>query len=152
MFKKVLLWLTFGVILAPSMALAGPIEEAKGFVQVGKDALDKAEKLRDNKKKLELLIAGLAEYARAYGVITSRKLENDAPDLLQEISDRIKELNERPEVIEHSQEVRTKAITALEEGRLVDAYDRFNELRYIDPRKWTVDYAVTIIGQRMEGG
>ncbi|MCB9541753.1 MAG: hypothetical protein R3F65_18240 [bacterium] len=152
MFKKALLWLAFGVVLAAPPAFAGPIEDAKAFVKEGQDALDKAEKTRNDKKKLELLIAGLAEYARAYSVITSRKLENDAPDLLQEISDRIKEINERPEVVARSQEVRQKAIAALEEGRLVDAYDRFSELRYIDPRKWTVNYALAIIGQRMEGG
>lgn len=152
MIKRVLLWLTLGVVSAPLAVFAGPIEDAENFVKEGQTALDKAEKTRNKKKQLDLVISGLAEYARAYSVITSRKLENDAPDLLQQISDRIKEINERPEVVERSQEVRAKAIAAIEEGRLVDAYDRFSELRYIDPRKWTVNYALAIIGQRMEGG
>lgn len=152
MIKRVLLWLTLGVVSAPLAVSAGPIEDAQNFVKEGQAALDKAEKTRNKKKQLDLVVSGLAEYARAYSVITSRKLENDAPDLLQQISDRIKEINERPEVVERSQEVRAKAIAAIEEGRLVDAYDRFSELRYIDPRKWTVNYALAIIGQRMEGG
>lgn len=152
MIKRVLLWLTLGVVSAPLAVFAGPIEDAQNFVKEGQAALDKAEKTRNKKKQLDLVISGLAEYARAYSVITSRKLENDAPDLLQRISDRIKDINERPEVVERSQEVRAKAIAAIEEGRLVDAYDRFSELRYIDPRKWTVNYALAIIGQRMEGG
>lgn len=150
--KRVLLWLTLGALLAPLPAFAGPIEDARAFVDKGREQLDKAEKTRNKKKKLEMLVGGLREYARAYIIITSRKLENDAPDLLQEISDRIKEANERPEVVERNDELRAEAIAATEEGRLTDAYDRFNELRFIDPRKWTINYALTVIGQRMEGG
>ncbi len=150
--KRVLMWLTLGALLAPLPAFAGPIEDAREFVDKGRKQLDKAEKTRRKSKKLDLLVEGLKEYARAYIIITSRKLENDAPDLLQEISDRIKEANERPEVVERSDELRAEAIAATEEGRLTDAYDRFNELRFIDPRKWTINYALTVIGQRMEGG
>lgn len=146
------MWLTLGALLAPMPAFAGPIEDAREFVDKGRAQLDKAEKTRRKSKKLDLLVEGLKEYARAYIIITSRKLENDAPDLLQEISDRIKEANERPEVVERSDELRAEAIAATEEGRLTDAYDRFNELRFIDPRKWTINYALTVIGQRMEGG
>lgn len=150
--KRVLIWLTLGALLAPLPAFAGPIEDARGFVETGRDKLDQAKKTRNKKKKLDLLVEGLREYARAYIVITSRKLENDAPDLLQEISDQIKEANEMPEIVERSDELRAEAISATEEGRLTDAYDRFNELRFIDPRKWTINYALSVIGQRMEGG
>lgn len=150
--KRVLMWLTLGALLAPLPAFAGPIEDARQFVDKGREQLDKAEKTRNKKKKLDLMVGGLREYARAYVIITSRKLENDAPDLLQEISDRIKEVNETPEMVERSDELRAEAIAATEEGRLTDAYDRFNELRFIDPRKWTINYALTVIGQRMEGG
>lgn len=150
--KRVLMWLTLGALLAPLPAFAGPIEDARSFVDKGRKQLDKAEKTRRKAKKLDLMIGGLREYARAYVIITSRKLENDAPDLLQEISDRIKEVNEKPEVVEKSDTLRAEAIAATEEGRLTDAYDRFNELRFIDPRKWTINYALTVIGQRMEGG
>ena len=152
MLKRVLMWLTVGALLAPLPAFAGPIEDARQFVDKGRGQLDKAAKTRKKKKKLDLLIGGLREYARAYVIITSRKLENDAPDLLQEISDRIKEVNEKPEVVERTDQLRAEAIAATEEGRLTDAYDRFNELRFIDPRKWTINYALTVIGQRMEGG
>lgn len=150
--KRVLMWLTIGALLAPVTAFAGPIEDAKNFAEEGQKQLDKAKKTRNKKKKLELLVGGLREYARAYVIITSRKLENDAPDLLQQISDSIKEANELPEVVERSDELRAEAIAATEEGRLTDAYDRFNELRFIDPRKWTINYALTVISQRMEGG
>lgn len=149
--KRVLMWLMIGALVAPVTAFAGPIEDARSSVEEGRAQFDKAKKTRKKKKKLELLVGGLRDYARAYIVITSRKLENDAPDLLQEISDQIKEANELPDIVKRRDELRAEAIAATEEGRLTDAYDRFNELRFIDPRKWTINYALTVIGQRMEG-
>lgn len=148
---RVLVWLTLAALAAPLYAFAGPIEDARAFVKKGQEHLGKAKKKR-GKKKSALLADGLKEYARAYIVITTRNLENDAPDLLQEISDQIKELNEKPEIIERRQTLMTEAVTATEEARMTDAYDRFAELRFIDPRKWTINYALTVIGQRMEGG
>ncbi len=45
-----------------------------------------------------------------------------------------------------------KAIAAAETGKLTEAYDHLASLRDLDPREWTVEYALTVIGQRMEGG
>lgn len=150
--RRVIPWLLAAALSTPVIAWAdGPIDEAKAIVAEGRELLEKAEQTR-GKKKPVMLAEGLRKYARAYLLITSRKLENDAPDLLQEISDKIKQVNEVPEIVSMRQELQTKAIVATEEGRLTEAYDHFASLRDIDPRKWTVEYALTVIGQRMEGG
>jgi hypothetical protein len=61
----------------------------------GRTLLDDAAKARAE-KKAEMLTQGLKKYARAYLLITGRKLQNDAPDLLQEIGNRIARPMVRP--------------------------------------------------------
>ncbi len=120
------------------------------MVDEGKAILAKAAKTRRNKSKL--LAEGLKKYARAYLLLTGRNLQNDAPDLLQEIGDKIAETNTLPEVVEMRRSLLTKAIDAAIAGKLTEAYDHLASLRDLDPREWTVEYALAVIGQRMEGG
>lgn len=148
-------WVSRGLLVlamaAPAAAWAGPVEDARSLADEGKEILEKADKARANKKPL-MLAEGLRKYARAYLLLTSRKLENDAPDLLQSISDAIKDTNALPEVAQMRRELLGKAIAAAETGKLTEAYDHLASLRDLDPREWTVEYALTVIGQRMEGG
>ncbi len=148
-------WVSRGLLVlamvAPGAAWAGPVEDARSLADEGKEILEKADKARANKKPL-MLAEGLRKYARAYLLLTSRKLENDAPDLLQSISDAIKDTNALPEVAQMRRELLGKAIAAAETGKLTEAYDHLASLRDLDPREWTVEYALTVIGQRMEGG
>lgn len=148
-------WVSRGLLVlamvAPGAAWAGPVEDARSLADEGKEILEKADKARANKKPL-MLAEGLRKYARAYLLLTSRKLENDAPDLLQSISDAIKDTNALPEVAQMRRELLGKAIAAAETGKLTEAYDHLANLRDLDPREWTVEYALTVIGQRMEGG
>ncbi len=137
-------------LLAPQAAFAGPVEDARQMVEEGKAILGKAERARRNKG--EMLAEGLKKYARAWLLLTGRKLQNDAPDLLQEIGDKIAETNGQPEVIAMRQDLLTKAIDAAVAGKLTEAYDNLASLRDLDPREWTVEYALGVIGQRMEGG
>ncbi len=139
------------LLMLPARGLAGPVEDARALANEGQDILEKAGKARGDKKPL-MLAEGLRKYARAYLLLTSRKLENDAPDLLQEISDHIKDTNGMPEVSTMRRDLLAKAIDAAEEGKLTESYDHLASLRDLDPREWTVDYALTVIGQRMEGG
>ena len=44
----------------------------------------------------------------------------------------------------------TKAMDATIEGRLTEAYDHLASLRDLDPRDLTVEYAMSVIGQRMK--
>jgi hypothetical protein len=151
--KRGRLWgwaLMLTLATAPAVAAAGPVEEARAVVEQGRKILAKAKK-RSRKRPL-LLAEGLRKYANAYLLITRRKLENDAPDLLQEISDTIKATNELPEVELMRQEFLKKAIDAVEAGELTQAYDHLASLRDLDPRSWEVEFALTVIGQRMEGG
>ncbi|MCA9558152.1 MAG: hypothetical protein H6704_21310 [Myxococcales bacterium] len=148
-------WVSRGLLVlamvAPAAGWAGPVEDARSLADEGKEILEKADKARANKKPL-MLAEGLRKYARAYLLLTSRKLENDAPDLLQSISDAIKDTNALPEVAQMRRELLGKAIEAAETGKLTEAYDHLASLRDLDPREWTVEYALTVIGQRMEGG
>jgi hypothetical protein len=148
-------WVSRGLLVlamvAPATGWAGPVEDARSLADEGKEILEKADKARANKKPL-MLAEGLRKYARAYLLLTSRKLENDAPDLLQSISDAIKDTNAQPEVAQMRRELLGKAIAAAETGKLTEAYDHLASLRDLDPREWTVEYALTVIGQRMEGG
>lgn len=137
--------------LGISPAFAGtPIEEARQMVDDGKKLLDDADKAKRDKGAM--LAEGLKKYARAYLLITGRKLQNDAPDLLQEISDQIARVNAMPEVTVMRQELLAKAVDAATGGKLTEAYDHLANLRDLDPREWTVTYALEVIGQNMEGG
>jgi hypothetical protein len=143
--------LVLGVgIAAPGrVAFAGPVEDAKAMADEGRTLLDDAAKARAE-KKAEMLSQGLKKYARAYLLITGRKLQNDAPDLLQEIGNRIAQANGAPEIARLRQELLGKALQASIDGKLTDAYDHLASLRDLDPRDLTVEYAMSVIGQRMK--
>ena len=115
----------------------------------GRALLDDAAKARAD-KKAEMLSQGLKKYARAYLLITGRKLQNDAPDLLQEIGNRIAQANGAPEIARLRQDLLGKAVQASVDGKLTDAYDHLASLRDLDPRDLTVEYAMSVIGQRMK--
>lgn len=138
-------------LFAPSVVVADPLDDAKSMAAEGKTALEKAVKARPA-NKATLLAEGLKKYSRAYLLLTRRKLQNDAPDLLQEISDQIAQANALPEVAAMRRDLLKKAIDASVDGQLTQAYDQLAALRELDPREWTVEYALTVIGQRMEGG
>jgi len=138
------------LLLTPLTALAGPVEDARMMVDEGSKILAKAKRTR--RKKAERLADGLKRYARAWLLITGRKLQNDAPDLLKEIGDTIAETNTLPEVVEMRRSLLTRAIDATAEGKLTEAYDLLANLRDLDPRQRSIDYALRVIGQRMEGG
>lgn len=144
---RVALFLTLTLAL-PAPALAGPVEEAQAMASEGKDLLEGAAKAKGD-KRLEQIASGLRRYARAYLIITERKLHNDAPDLLKDVTARIESANALPEVAALRQTLLSKALTATIEGRLTEAYDQFASLRDLDPRDATVEYALTVVGQRM---
>lgn len=144
---RVALGLTISLALA-GPAFAGPVEDAQGMANEGKVLLEGAAKARGD-KKTEQVANGLRRYARAYLLITERKLHNDAPDLLKDITAHIESANALPEVLALRQTLLNKALTATIEGRLTEAYDQFASLRDLDPRDATVDYALTVVGQRM---
>jgi hypothetical protein len=136
---------------APAGALADPLDDARAMVTEGKAELEKAAKAKPADKPT-LLAEGLKRYSRAYLLLTRRKLQNDAPELLNEISEQIAQANGLPEVAAMRRDLLKKAIDAAVEGQLTQAYDQLAALRELDPREWTVEYALTVIGQRMEGG
>ncbi len=148
---RVALGLLALALSAPAAALADPLDDARAMVGEGKAELEKAAKAKPADKP-NLLAEGLKRYSRAYLLLTRRKLQNDAPDLLNEISEQIAQANGLPEVAAMRRELLKKAIDAAVEGQLTQAYDQLAALRELDPREWTVEYALTVIGQRMEGG
>jgi Flp pilus assembly protein TadD len=138
-------------LAAPAAAVAGALEEAKAMVESGRDLLKTAEKARGTKKG-PAYAEGLKKYARAYMLITNKQLRNDAPDLLAEIGEQIAKANREPEVIAMRQGLLAEAIEASTSGDYTKAYDALSKLRDLDPREWTVDYALGVISERMEGG
>jgi len=138
-----------GIVTTAGSAFAGPVEDAKAMADEGRALLDDAAKARAD-KKAEMLSQGLKKYARAYLLITGRKLQNDAPDLLQEIGNRIAQANGAPEIARLRQDLLGKAVQASVDGKLTDAYDHLASLRDLDPRDLTVEYAMSVIGQRMK--
>ena len=133
----------------PTVGWAGALEDARAMVAEGRKILTKAEKAR--KKKDELYAEGLKKYAQAYIVIKNQKLRNDAPDLVAEIGEQIAKANRAPEVVKMRETLITQAIDAASAGELEKAYDTMALLRDLDPREWTVEYALTVIGERMGG-
>ncbi len=129
-------------------ALAGPVEDAKAMADEGRALLDQAQKLKAE-NRTDGLTQGLKRYARAYLLITGRKLQNDAPDLLQEISNRIAQASAMPEVVKLREDLLARAVQAAVDGKLTDAYDHLASLRDLDPRDLAVEYAMTVVGQRM---
>ena len=138
-------------LCAPISAWAGALDEAKTMVEDGRKLLAKAAKMR-GKKKGPAYAEGLKKYAHAYVLITNKKLQNDAPDLLTEIADQIAKANREPEVVKMQQALLAAAIDASVNGEMDKAYDALSSLRDLDPREWTVEYALTVINGRMEGG
>lgn len=134
---------------AASTALGGPVEDAKAMADEGKTLLTDAAKAKPD-KRAEMLTQGLKKYARAYLLITGRKLQNDAPDLLQEIGNRIATANSAPEISHLRQDLLARATQSAVDGKLTDAYDHLASLRDLDPRDLTVEYAMSVIGQRMK--
>lgn len=134
------------------VAVAGPIEDANAMVAAGDDFLEKADKARKKTQKPELYQQGLQQYARAYMLITSRKLQNDVPDLLKKIDAKFDEVGKVSEVQEMREGLLQRAIDATIEGKLETAYDLLASLKELDPRDPSVDYALSVIVQRMEGG
>jgi hypothetical protein len=141
--------LVLGLAFFAVPAFAGPVEDAKAMADEGRALLDDAAKARAD-KKADMLSQGLKKYARAYLLITGRKLQNDAPDLLQEIGNRIAQANGAPEIARLRQDLLGKAVQASIDGKLTDAYDHLASLRDLDPRDLTVEYAMSVIGQRMK--
>ena len=140
-----------GLLVAPAIAEADSIEDARGMVEEGKRTLAKAKKTRSKRKRPKLYADGLKKYARAYLLLVGRGLDNDAPELLKEIGQVIADTNGSPEIVRLRSELLKSALDATIEGRLTDAYDALAGLRDLDPRDPTVDYALTVIGQKMEG-
>ena len=141
--------LVFALSLFAGSAWAGPVEDAKAIADEGRTLLDDAGKAKPD-KKADMLTQGLKKYARAYLLITGRKLQNDAPDLLQEIGNRIAAANGAPEIARLRQDLLARATQAAIDGKLTDAYDHLASLRDLDPRDLTVEYAMSVIGQRMK--
>lgn len=141
--------LVFALSLFAGSAWAGPVEDAKAMADEGRALLDDAGKAKPD-KKADMLTQGLKKYARAYLLITGRKLQNDAPDLLQEIGNRIAAANGAPEIARLRQDLLARATQAAIDGKLTDAYDHLASLRDLDPRDLTVEYAMSVIGQRMK--
>lgn len=137
------------LLLAPAAAFGGPLEDARAMADEGRAHMDASAKAR-GEKKADLIAQGLRKYARAYLLITGRKLQNDAPDLLQDIGARIEQGNASAEVVTLRRGLMTKAMDATIEGRLTEAYDHLASLRDLDPRDLTVEYAMSVIGQRMK--
>jgi hypothetical protein len=137
------------LLLAPAAAIAGPLEDARAMADEGRTLMDAAAKVRGD-KKADLIAQGLRKYARAYNMITDRKLQNDAPDLLKDIGARIEQGNASVEVMNLRRGLMTKAMDATVEGKLTEAYDHLASLRDLDPRDLTVEYAMSVIGQRMK--
>ncbi len=96
-------------MVMPSVSLAGPVEVAKENAARGAKEIKRAKRLR-GKRKIAALTKGLKNYSEAYMLIKSRRLENDAPDLLERISRQIKDTGNQPEIRKLRQDIRAKAI------------------------------------------
>jgi hypothetical protein len=129
-------------------AHAGPLEDARAMVDAGRDLLDKAEKAK-GKKRTETFAEGLKQYAKAYLLIKNQRLDNDAPELLAEIGEAIATANRAAEVAEMRQALLKQAIDAAVGNEMTKSWDFLAALRDLDPREWTVEYALGVIGQRM---
>lgn len=136
------------VLCLPLFALAGPVEEAKEMVAAGDGLLKEAEKAKPP-KRLEVQADAIKKFARAHMLITSQKLQNDAPDLLKDIEKRLDDANALPEVANLRRDLVTQAIEAAANDQLTKAYDHLAAARDLDPRDRTVEYALRVIGQRM---
>lgn len=137
----------FGVLLACGSALAGPIEDAQAQADKGAELMKKAENARRKKNKPELYAGALKQYATAHKIIVSSKLQNDAPELFAQITAAISKMNETQEVQTMRRDLLKQAIDAAVAEKLSEAYDRLADLRDLDPRIKTVEYALNVVGE-----
>lgn len=149
MFKPIAAGMLALLMVIPNVTFAGPVEVAKEHVSQGAKSLKRAKRLR-GKRKVNALSQGLKSYADAYKLIKSRGLENDVPDLLEEISRKIKDTGAEPEIQKLRQDIRAKAIAATESGKYDEAYEQFDRLRALDPRDSSIEYALRVIGSHLE--
>lgn len=138
----------FLVMCLPFAALAGPVEEAKEMVTAGDTLLKEVEKAKPP-MRLQAQAEAIKKFARAHMLITSQKLQNDAPELLKDIEKRLDDANAVPEVANLRRDLLTQAIDAAAADQLTKAYDHLAAARDLDPRDRTVEYALRVIGQRM---
>lgn len=131
-----------------SLAYAGPVEDAKEMMDAGDDLMKKAEKAKGSKRP-EALTEAIKKFARAHMLITSQKLQNDAPELLKAIEKRLDDSGAMPEVAALRRDLVTQAVDAAAADQLTKAYDHLAAARDLDPRDRTVEYALRVIGQRM---
>ncbi|MBU1897331.1 hypothetical protein KKB55_06135 [Myxococcota bacterium] len=144
-------WVFALSLLLPRPLHAGAIEDAEKMVEEGDKILKTAKKKRGKKKSAQLVEA-LKKYSRAYLLITARNLQHDAPDLFEKINQSIQKSNEMTEIQDMRRDFLSKAIDAASSGELTKAYDHLATLRDLDPRDSEVEYSLSVIGQRMEGG
>lgn len=151
MFKSLLSRILVLTLFFPLSLYAGPIEDAENMVKEGDKILKKAKRKRGRKKSKELTKA-LKKYSRAFLLITGRNLQHDAPDLFEKINQSIQKANEINEIQDMRRNFLAKAIDSAAAGKLTEAYDHLATLRDLDPRDSAVEYSLSVIGQRMEGG
>lgn len=143
-------WLVALGLLLSAPAFAGPIEDAKAKAEEGEGLMKKAKKAR-KKKRPELLASALKQYSTAHKIIVSSKLQNDAPELLASIVKAIETANAMPEVQAMRRDLLKQAIDAAATDKLAEAYDRLADLRDLDPRIKTVEYALNVVGDNVGG-
>lgn len=139
----------FGLLLS-GPAFAGPIEDATAKADEGAALMKKAQKAR-KRKKPKLLVDALKQYSTAHKIIVSSKLQNDAPELLAKIVAAIDAANGMPEVQAMRRDLLKQAIDAAAAEKLAEAYDRLADLRDLDPRIKTVEYALNVVGENVGG-
>lgn len=148
-------WTTLGLLLSGLLltgtAWAGDIENAKAQMTDGAALVKKAAKTRKKKKKPEMYVKAARHFAAAYKAIYGGKLENDAPELAGQITKAINDLNAKPEVQAMRRDLLKQAIDAAAADKLADAYDRLADLRTLDPRIKTVEYALNVVGENIGG-
>ena len=105
------------------------------------------ELVRRSKDKPGLYADALKQYATAHKIIVSSKLQNDAPELFAQITAAISKMNETQEVQTLRRDLLKQAIDAAVAEKLPEAYDRLADLRDLDPRIKTVEYALNVVGE-----
>lgn len=140
--------LLLSMLLLPVSSFAGPLEDARSMADSGRELLEKAKKAKAASRGAAYATA-LERYAKAYLLIVNQNLRNDAPDLLTEIGEAIVAANQIPEVAQLRQDLLTQAIDATIAGEMENAWDHLASLRNLDPREWTVEYALGVVGQQM---
>ncbi|MFN3202145.1 MAG: hypothetical protein ACE366_27320 [Bradymonadia bacterium] len=131
-------------------AHAEPLADAKTLATEGEKTLKKASRIKKRSKRAGKLAEGLKKISEAYVLITTHELQNDAPELLQKINDHLARTNALTEISELRQQLMAKAIDATVAGKMNEAYETLARLKELDPRDPNVDYALTVVSERME--